>query len=124
MHGSSYVASIHLLLSGLPLCREASGHLNPYPNLQDDLKTDTDIWGSRVQRGGTFLATREFAQTTSRLLNLPDLALQDFGFRIVRENEVAMTTSQSTAAIQEPSQSVARRNAGPFSRIFRKKPNQ
>jgi formylglycine-generating enzyme required for sulfatase activity len=41
----------------------------------------------RVQKGGTFLAGSEFAAIEFRLVNLPGLALQDFGFRVACSNE-------------------------------------
>jgi formylglycine-generating enzyme required for sulfatase activity len=42
-------------------------------------------WSPRVQKGGTFLAGEEYARRSARLVNLPELPLQDFGFRVVRD---------------------------------------
>jgi hypothetical protein len=64
--------------------RSADGAILPYPSPERN-QSDLTIWAPRVQRGGTFLAGSEYATTSFRLFNLPDLALQDFGFRVVRE---------------------------------------
>lgn len=65
--------------------RDATGKFIEYPNAGDTLRESLNAWGPRVQRGGTFLAGEEYVRTTYRLINLPDLALQDFGFRAVRK---------------------------------------
>lgn len=64
--------------------RVPSGDPYPYPSATQDNRDDLAVWAPRVQKGGTFLARREYAVTCSRLINLPELALQDFGFRVVR----------------------------------------
>lgn len=57
----------------------------PYPDLdRAGHAVPDDQWCPRVQKGGTFLAGQEFARRDSRLVNLPDLRLQDFGFRVAR----------------------------------------
>lgn len=66
------------------LGRNSKGELFEYPPVGQDDRDSLEIWGPRVQKGGTFIAGKEFATSTFRLINLPDLALQDFGFRLVR----------------------------------------
>ncbi|MFI6266107.1 SUMF1/EgtB/PvdO family nonheme iron enzyme [Micromonospora sp. NPDC051006] len=63
--------------------RLAKGELVHYPTGFDGFDPSAaHEFLPRVQRGGTFLAGHEDAIRTSRLINLPDLRLQDFGFRV------------------------------------------
>jgi formylglycine-generating enzyme required for sulfatase activity len=56
-----------------------------YPSKPEPYRPEeAEQWTPRVQKGGTFLGPRIMGTRTYRLINLPDLALQDFGFRIVR----------------------------------------
>jgi formylglycine-generating enzyme required for sulfatase activity len=58
-----------------------------YPRAEEHYDAvDATVWAPRVQRGGTFIAEAGYATRTFRLINLPDLPLQDFGFRIVVMN--------------------------------------
>jgi formylglycine-generating enzyme required for sulfatase activity len=66
--------------------QDGEGKYLEYPPSKLQESESENTWGPRVQKGGTFIAGEQFARIDFRLINLPELALQDFGFRIVREN--------------------------------------